>query len=201
MRNNWRAKLTAYERRIFDRSSAVTTIEFDPTPKLLQAVAALPAALAAQQRGQVTALSQTIVNQICRRLRVRTVEVRVHGTRPSNRHGELHGLYTQYAGEGFEHAQHTIEVWMRTAKRKQVVAFRTFLRTLLHEVCHHLDYTYFNFRESYHTLGFFQRESGLFRRLVASATKPDCEAAEFPHRSLSLWVEEILASKTRGRSV
>jgi hypothetical protein len=29
---------------------------------------------------------------------------------------------------------------MRTAAHKRVVAFRTFLRTLLHELCHHLDY-------------------------------------------------------------
>ena len=33
-----------------------------------------------------------------------------------------------------------ITVWMRTAKKENVVKFRTFLRTLLHEVCHHLDY-------------------------------------------------------------
>ena len=29
---------------------------------------------------------------------------------------------------------------MRTAQRAQVVKFKTFLRTLLHELCHHLDY-------------------------------------------------------------
>ena len=34
-----------------------------------------------------------------------------------------------------------ITLWMLTAKRGQVVAYRTFLRTLLHELCHHLDYT------------------------------------------------------------
>jgi hypothetical protein len=42
-----------------------------------------------------------------------------------------------------------------------VVAFRTFLRTLLHEVCHHLDYTYLRLPDSFHTQGFFQRESSL----------------------------------------
>jgi hypothetical protein len=81
---------------------------------------------------------------------------------------------------------------MRTAKRGQVVAFRTFLRTLLHEVCHHLDYTYFHLRESYHTEGFFQRESSLFRAVVQQPTAPD----QRPVASLSAMVEEILARRT-----
>src|SRR5438874_5763185 len=55
---------------------------------------------------------------------------------------------------------------MRTAKQKRVVAFRTYLRTLLHEVGHHLDYTVLGLEESYHTEGFYKRESSLFHQLV-----------------------------------
>jgi hypothetical protein len=40
---------------------------------------------------------------------------------------------------------------MRTAQRKKVVAFRTFLRTVLHEYCHHLDYALLKFEDSFHT--------------------------------------------------
>ena len=47
-------------------------------------------------------------------------------------------------------------------------AYRTFLRTLLHELCHHLDYTYLHLRDSLHTQGFYQRESSLFAALGAS---------------------------------
>jgi hypothetical protein len=32
-----------------------------------------------------------------------------------------------------------IRVWMRTAVRKEVTSFGTFLSTLCHEFCHHLD--------------------------------------------------------------
>jgi hypothetical protein len=85
---------------------------------------------------------------------------------------------------------------MRTAKRGQVVAFRTFLRTLLHEVCHHLDYTYFQLRESYHTEGFFQRESSLFRIIVQQPSAP----AQRPGASLSAMVEEILARRKAKES-
>ena len=55
---------------------------------------------------------------------------------------------------------------MRTARHKRVVAFRTFLRTLLHELGHHLDYDLLELKDSYHTEGFFKRESSLFKQLV-----------------------------------
>jgi hypothetical protein len=169
---NWRARLTPFQQRIYDRSSAVSSIPLSPTAQLLTAVTALQAALAAEDHPQVESLVQTIVNHICWHLNVRSVRVRVQGTRPSNRSGELHGLYTQF---GSSMRSDTIQVWMRTAKRGKIVAFRTFLRTLLHEVCHHLDYTYLHLRESYHTDGFFQRESSLFHAIVR---QPDAAA---PH--------------------
>ena len=193
MRRHGRAKLTPFQQRIFDRSATLTTIEFAPTLQLRAAVKALPAALKAEEQARVAALSQTIVNHICGQLRVRTVQVRVHGTRPSNQQGELHGLYTQYGGGS---KNDSIQVWMRTAKRKQTVAFRTFLRTLLHEVCHHLDYTYFHLRESYHTEGFFQRESSLFHRLMSPTTQPS-RAPRKPSQSLSSLVRKFLPRQTQ----
>ena len=67
--------------------------------------------------------------------------------RPSGNWGELHGLY-EPTEDG---TPPLITVWMRTVARKQVVAFRTFLRTLLHELCHHLDYELYKFPETFHT--------------------------------------------------
>jgi hypothetical protein len=62
---------------------------------------------------------------------------------------------------------------MRTAQRHQVVRFRTFLRTLLHELCHHLDYELLELPDSFHTDGFYRRESSLLRQLL-----PSVEGAE-----------------------
>jgi hypothetical protein len=188
MMRNWRSRLTPLQQRIYDRSASIPSIQLSPTPKLQESAKALESALAADDQSQVEALAQTIVNQICWRLSVRTVQVQVLGVRPSNRRGELHGLYTQYNGGS---RNDCIQVWMRTAKRGQVVAFRTFLRTLLHEVCHHLDYTHLHLRESYHTEGFFQRESSLFRVIM---TQPEAEEAR-PAPSLSAMVKEILAER------
>jgi hypothetical protein len=55
---------------------------------------------------------------------------------------------------------------MRTARQRRVVAFRAYLRTLLHELGHHLDYRYLRLADSFHTQGFYQRESSLFHQLV-----------------------------------
>ena len=92
------------------------------------------------------------------------MDVKVLAVRPELRSAELHGLYTR---DGARRPR--IRVWMRTLRYKRVVAFRTFLRTLLHEVCHHLDYTLLGLADSFHTQGFFSRESSLFRQLVPTS--------------------------------
>ena len=56
--------------------------------------------------------------------------VTVLAARPHARWGELHGLYET---TGRPADTPLITLWMRTARQKRVVAFRTFLRTLLHE--------------------------------------------------------------------
>ena len=89
------------------------------------------------------------------------VRVEVLAARPHARWGELHGLYTATRGRAPK-----IQLWMRTAKQRRVVAFRTYLRTLLHEVGHHIDYTFLRLADSYHTEGFYKRESSLFHQLV-----------------------------------
>lgn len=190
---NWRAKLTPTQRRIYDRSAAISAVPFSPTPQVFDVATALAETLPTEDLLRVQSLSQIIVNHICAHLGVRTIRVQVQGVRPSNQRGELHGLYTQYAGGG---GNDSIQVWMRTAKRGQVVAFRTFLRTLLHEVCHHLDHTYFQLRESYHTEGFFQRESSLFRVIVERPSEPE----QRPVPSLSALVEEILAKRGTAKA-
>ena len=55
-----------------------------------------------------------------------------------------------------------VRVWMRTAIRKEVTSFGTFLSTLCHEFCHHLDFQRFGFRDSWHTRGFYERTAALY---------------------------------------
>ena len=96
------------------------------------------------------------------------MRVQVLAARPHAKWGELHGLYEWEARKG---GPPLITLWMRTAKQRRVVAFRTFLRTLLHEVGHHLDYAGLGLGDSFHTEGFYARESHLFHQLVTDAER------------------------------
>ena len=53
-------------------------------------------------------------------------------------------------------------IWMRAAVRKEITSFGTFLSTLCHEFCHHLDFHKFRFPDSWHTRGFYERAAILY---------------------------------------
>jgi hypothetical protein len=64
-----------------------------------------------------------------------------------------------------------IRVWMRTAVRKEVTSFGTFLSTLCHEFCHHLDFQRFGFSDSWHTRGFYERAAVLYHHARETTPK------------------------------
>jgi hypothetical protein len=167
---SFRHRLTRAQQRVYDRSDGAAFIPLRPTSRLHAAVRALPAILLSTDPGRVERVSQAIADEIGGALHVPPVRVAVSRTRPSNARGELHGLYTPAAGH-----RATIQVWMITAKRGQVVAFKTYLRTLLHEICHHLDYELLRLPDSFHTEGFYRRASSLFHQIGGEA------AARLPH--------------------
>lgn len=159
-------RLSPRNQAIYRQSDSVGEILL-PHPELLQPlVGVLREALESEDR----ALVETTADRLCRgitgQLRLPPVGVAVLPVRPRAEWGELHGLYTSEAGR-----TPRIQLWMRTARHRRVVAFRTFLRTLLHEVCHHLDYRHLKLADSFHTEGFFRRESSLFRQLVPDAAE------------------------------
>jgi hypothetical protein len=142
----------------------VPSLPLAAPPVLRGAVTALPDVLGTGRERDVQVIAQRIADGICAALGVASVRVRVAARRPPLRGGELQGLYTPANGRGRD----VVTVWMLTAKRGDVVKYRTFLRTLLHELCHHLDYTLLRLRDSLHTQGFYQRESSLFHALGAA---------------------------------
>src|SRR5262249_23594637 len=123
--------------------------------------AALQESLARDRREAVEVAARTVADGICRALGTPRVAVEVLEVRPRRRDSELHGLYTWEDGE-----EPRIQVWMRTAAKARVVAWKTFLRTLVHELCHHLDIHHFRLEETFHTEGFFKRESSLVRQMI-----------------------------------
>ncbi len=165
-------RLSAARKRIYRASDAIGTLGLPPGVAAGEGVAGIRRALAADDRTALRRACQVLVAALLRGYRVPPVAVRVLAQRPAGDYGELHGLYEPEDGG----KPATISVWMRTAARGQVVAFRTFLRTLCHEICHHLDYELFALEETFHTEGFYKRESSLANALLAQET-PGAAAA------------------------
>jgi hypothetical protein len=159
-------RLSRRDQATYRESDAVAAIPLEGARELAPVVEALRAALVRDDVRAVATASAEIAGRLSRALGAPAPVVEVLAVRPRRDWGELHGLYTQEAEAAL------IRVWMRTARHARVVAFRTFLRTLLHELCHHLDFEVLGLSRSFHTEGFFKRESSLFRQLVPSATRP-----------------------------
>lgn len=156
------AKLKPRDKAIYRRSDGIERVELAGAWSLHPLIPELKTTLAAEDRKETERLLRDLTNGILGDLGVAPVTVKLLAARPSHDWGELHGLYEP--SEGKRRAR--ITVWMRTAHHKRVIAFKTFLRTLLHEVCHHLDYELLELEDSFHTEGFFKRESSLFKQLV-----------------------------------
>ena len=73
-----------------------------------------------------------------------------------------------------------IRVWMRTAVREQITSFGTFLSTLCHEFCHHLDYERFGFRDSPHTRGFYERVAALYHHAACDHSRSHIKITTVP---------------------
>ena len=160
-------RLSVSAKRVYLASDAIKEVAL-PNPEMLQPLLPLlREALLKDDHRAVSAAADALVLGITKLMRVPEVSVVVLAERPRRRGSELHGLYTVAPGR-----KPQIKVWMRTAALGKVVAFKTFLRTLLHEVLHHLDYSHFKLRDSFHTAGFYSRESSLVRQLMGDMRKP-----------------------------
>jgi hypothetical protein len=155
-------RLTRAQQRVYRQSDEIPVIRLSGPRDLRALVDPLADALRKEDRLTTQAMADRLLAQITASLGVPPLRAQVQAVRPSHCWGELHGLYTP----GTERRPSRATVWMRTARRREVVRFRTFLRTLLHELCHHLDYELLRLPDSFHTQGFYKRESSLLRQVL-----------------------------------
>jgi hypothetical protein len=165
-------RLTAEQKREYDRSDALGSIPLPPAPALGAAANGVVQALSGGSPAIVARAGQRLLDRICAALEEKTrrpippPRLRVLRVRPRSDGGEFHGLYHLS-----EDGRAEIRLWMFTAAERRIVRPRTFLRTLLHEVCHHLDMCWLGLPSSFHTLGFHARESSLVRALERSGAE------------------------------
>jgi len=161
-------RLSAARQRTYRKSDGIRRVAVPGIDALVPVARAVESSLAGGSRAEVERACQALVDALNARLSTPAVRVRVLERRPADAGGELQGLYEP---DEVTAGTARITVWMRTARREQVVKFRTFLRTLAHEVCHHLDYELYRLPETFHTEGFYARESALVKDLVGEATE------------------------------
>lgn len=163
MRFGYYDRLSPARKKIYRRSDDIAVLGLPERLDLGGAVLRIEAALRADDRASVQRECQELIDALVAGYHVPAVRVRVLARRPADDYGELHGLYEPEEGRALPR----ITAWMRTAHKRQVVAFKTFLRTVIHELCHHLDYELFALEETFHTEGFYKRESSLVGALLA----------------------------------
>jgi hypothetical protein len=153
-------RLSRTQKATYRRSDALGSVPLPDAPALRPLLETLKLSLLADDRRRVAGAVAGFAEAMLTQLQVAPVVTEVLDRRPSSDTAELHGLYTREEG-----VTPRIQLWMRTAANARPVAGRTFLRTLLHELLHHLDFELFALEDTFHTQGFYRRESNLVRQL------------------------------------
>ncbi len=145
-------------RAAFLESDRIRTLDLPQDERLLAIAKSLESAMKAGTTVDVRRACADFLNAASGFYKVPACGIRVLAARPlrvrESWSTELFGDYT--------HETMMIRVWMRTAVRKEVTSFGTFLSTLCHEFCHHLDFQRFGFADSWHTRGFYERAAALY---------------------------------------
>ena len=160
--------LSKAQQAIYDASDKISSIKLPRPRQCYKLVDHVCQSLMDEKRQPLEKSCRALMRELLGQLEVHPVAIEILSSRPHNNYGELHGLY-----ERFESPRQwpKITLWMRTAKKKKVVAPKTFLRTLLHELGHHLDFEMLELEDSFHTEGFYKRESSLFHQIKSGVVK------------------------------
>jgi hypothetical protein len=143
----------------FTESDRIKALDLPKDARLLPAIAKnIEAAMETGKTAQVRIACAEFLSHASAFYQIPTCGVRVLASRPLRVREEwtteLFGDYTP--------TTMAIRVWMRTARKKEITSYGTFLSTLCHEFCHHLDYHLFKFSDSWHTRGFYERTAVLY---------------------------------------
>jgi hypothetical protein len=151
----------------FRESDRMTTLDLPENDGLAAIARSIETAIRVGQTANVSRACADFVRTASHFYEVKDCRVRVLAARPLKmREQWTMELFGDYAPETM-----VIRVWMRTAVRKEITSFGTFLSTLCHEFCHHLDFKKFNFADSWHTRGFYERAAVLYHHARGTPRK------------------------------
>jgi len=142
----------------YDRSERLTGLAIPGENSLHVLSLEIESALSSELKKRVQIACKRFLEESANVFNVQRPEVRVLDARPLRVYekgsSELFGDYNPDSA--------LIRVWMRTAVQKRVTSFGTFLSTLCHEFCHHLDIHGLGFPNTFHSRGFYERTAVLY---------------------------------------
>ena len=152
----------------FRKSDRMTSIALPGDGRLITLAKDIEEAMLSEQRAVVSRACHEFLATAADFYGVPKPAVRVLASRPLRVYES--GWSTELFGD-YDLEKNVTRVWMRTAVRKQVTSFGTFISTLCHEFCHQLDFQLFDFRDSPHTRGFYERAALLYHHARGTPKK------------------------------
>ncbi len=152
----------------FTRSNKLFSLKYQPAAEERKLTRRLIASTSAYER---EVLGQKLLDDICRALKISRTRLRVSDERQPHklRGGKLaYKLYGAYYC-----ASEMIEIANLTSIREQVVAGKTFLDTLIHELMHHIDRQFLRIPSTPHSPGFYARIEDLKAKLMRKKGKEE----------------------------
>ena len=159
-----RKSFTRAEKEAYEVSNRLFSVDFKVTPSMRRKVNDLALWLAAGDKTQVKGATQAVIDLLCAAAHVPPARIALRERAYAKFKGD-HAVWKLY---GLCAPDGTITLAFRTAVRRKVFAFKTYVNTLVHEFMHHYDKQRLELGASFHTRGFYQRIRDLIAQLAPS---------------------------------
>ncbi len=151
----------------FLESDHIKTLDLPEHERLPMIAKSIEAAMKSGKTASVRVACAEFLAEASKFYQVPQCGIRVLAARPLH----TREFYTTELFGDYDPQTRLIRLWMRTAVKKEVTSFGTFLATLCHEFCHHLDFQKFKFADSWHTRGFYERTAVLYHHARGTPLK------------------------------
>jgi len=145
--------------RQFEASDAHKDIQVPASEDLLPFARALTRASEAESIPELQRACLEFLDLMSDFYEVSTPKLRLLGPRP---HRTYEGRLSSELFGDYDLSDQSIRLWTRTPLMKKWTSSGTILSTICHELMHHLDVTLLDFKNTFHTVGFYERSHRLY---------------------------------------
>ena len=155
--------------RQFEASDVLKEIQVPASEDLLPLARAVARASEAESIPDLERACLEFLNLVSGFYEVSTPALRLLGPRP---HKTYEGRLSSELFGDYDLNNQGIRLWTRTPMTKKWTSARTLLSTICHELMHHVDVTLLNFKNTYHTVGFYERSHRLYLATIGHPYYP-----------------------------